>query len=727
MPSAHHSRPPTPPWPSIPSGGGVGGPADLPCCPRTATHRLQATSAVASPPLHRFTTASPPDPCGRHSAPPCEGGKNMEEMGGSRRDGGGSRLRADGKEMRVDSSCPGYGGQLAVTVNAESVVASSISQQSYSYCYLGSSSFSSVAASPMPPTQERPTTEILQTTSARLSSYLTSSLAVATTPSTSSPPTSTPTTTPNSTTTSDNSPPPESFAPYPSRTTQQPASNFPPPPTTTFSRCLPVTLNYAFYRGYNQSGDSTHPQQHSSAQKDAHGNPMYVFYQKHDEEGRSRRGGDTGAGGETDRGRYVMEVCRKREGGEVGRMFDNVGNGGGRSEGELCVNMFDGYDSNHKSNHSRGYSCRTYGTTSNGTSVRNVTTRCGRSDNVVMDSMDNSSRSHGSLNHHLLSACSAAASFHLPGATSVLQSSLFSVAQDTSTRSSQHDHLNGFHPHHAPPPPHNPIYQRPSRSPQGEETEGGCRMSSDAGKVFKDRQSVLRHGDGRGESVVYEQCCSASTVASLSAATPSDLAVTSLYSSPAVSSADSAAGEAYNYLKHRVYEQVSKKHHVTVICYNFALFGRRCIQRLVTEKDISDNSTIKCSEFEFAKISAGLAVFLARYLIHEDDIIAVLCTTLAYLQSLDTPSLQPLLRQMIMWFDSCNVIFFLAFLAHVFVLDDTIPLKCWGQRLSEGVAKGSNVNKCVRNLLKLRKYRLDVELETYQERYSALLCQRIVG
>uniref|UniRef100_A0A0G4FKK3 Uncharacterized protein n=1 Tax=Chromera velia CCMP2878 TaxID=1169474 RepID=A0A0G4FKK3_9ALVE len=70
---------------------------------------------------------------------------------------------------------------------------------------------------------------------------------------------------------------------------------------------------------------------------------------------------------------------------------------------------------------------------------------------------------------------------------------------------------------------------------------------------------------------------------------------------------------------------------------------------------------------------------------------------------------KPLLRQMVSWFDVCNVAFFLAFLAHVYLLDDMIPLRYWGEVLSEGIAKGTNVNKCVRNLLKIRKYRLEID------------------
>eukprot|EP00922_Rhytidocystis_sp_ex-Travisia-forbesii_P055875 GHVS01082726.1.p1 GENE.GHVS01082726.1~~GHVS01082726.1.p1 ORF type:complete len:586 (+),score=91.40 GHVS01082726.1:276-2033(+) len=135
----------------------------------------------------------------------------------------------------------------------------------------------------------------------------------------------------------------------------------------------------------------------------------------------------------------------------------------------------------------------------------------------------------------------------------------------------------------------------------------------------------------------------------------------------------------------------------------------------------SENKSTKPStRLSLSKAAALLIAFLARYRLHEDDIVAVLCTAYSYLQSMDTPTLQPLVRQMVLWFYPSNILYFLAFLAHIHVLDDTIPLKCWGQRLSEGVAKGSNVNKCVRNLLRMMKYRLEVDLESYGQSYRSL-------
>jgi hypothetical protein len=54
-----------------------------------------------------------------------------------------------------------------------------------------------------------------------------------------------------------------------------------------------------------------------------------------------------------------------------------------------------------------------------------------------------------------------------------------------------------------------------------------------------------------------------------------------------------------------------------------------------------------------------------------------------------------------------NVIYCVAFLSHVWLLDDALPLSEW-HNLSEGVVKGVNLNKCVRNCLRILKYRLFV-------------------
>merc|ERR1719287_81973 len=62
---------------------------------------------------------------------------------------------------------------------------------------------------------------------------------------------------------------------------------------------------------------------------------------------------------------------------------------------------------------------------------------------------------------------------------------------------------------------------------------------------------------------------------------------------------------------------------------------------------------------------------------------------------------------MVSWFDAPNVIFCIAFLAHVWLFDDSLPLKEW-HSLTEGVVRGVNLNKCVRNLLRILKYRLFV-------------------
>merc|ERR1740130_2355094 len=67
----------------------------------------------------------------------------------------------------------------------------------------------------------------------------------------------------------------------------------------------------------------------------------------------------------------------------------------------------------------------------------------------------------------------------------------------------------------------------------------------------------------------------------------------------------------------------------------------------------------------------------------------------------------PLLEQMIVWFDVPNVVYCITFLAHVWLLDDPLPLTDW-HAVAEGVVKGVNLNKCVRNCLRILKYRLFV-------------------
>jgi hypothetical protein len=67
----------------------------------------------------------------------------------------------------------------------------------------------------------------------------------------------------------------------------------------------------------------------------------------------------------------------------------------------------------------------------------------------------------------------------------------------------------------------------------------------------------------------------------------------------------------------------------------------------------------------------------------------------------------PLLEQMVEWFAVENVVYCVAFLANVWLDDDALPLKAWHQ-ICEGNVTGVNLNKCVRNILRILKYRLFV-------------------
>jgi hypothetical protein len=92
---------------------------------------------------------------------------------------------------------------------------------------------------------------------------------------------------------------------------------------------------------------------------------------------------------------------------------------------------------------------------------------------------------------------------------------------------------------------------------------------------------------------------------------------------------------------------------------------------------------------------------------HPQDLTSFFALVLVYLRQMKNKSALPLLEQMIVWFDVSNVIYCVAFLSHVWLLDDALPLAEW-HNISEGVVKGVNLNKCVRNCLRILKYRLFV-------------------
>jgi hypothetical protein len=92
---------------------------------------------------------------------------------------------------------------------------------------------------------------------------------------------------------------------------------------------------------------------------------------------------------------------------------------------------------------------------------------------------------------------------------------------------------------------------------------------------------------------------------------------------------------------------------------------------------------------------------------HPSDLTSLFALVLLYLRQMKRKTLLPLLEQMIVWFDVCNVLYCVAFLAHVWLLDDSLPLSKW-HGLAEGVVKGVNLNKCVRNCLRILKHQLYV-------------------
>jgi hypothetical protein len=90
---------------------------------------------------------------------------------------------------------------------------------------------------------------------------------------------------------------------------------------------------------------------------------------------------------------------------------------------------------------------------------------------------------------------------------------------------------------------------------------------------------------------------------------------------------------------------------------------------------------------------------------HPQDLTSLFVLTLVYLRQMKSRSALPLLEQMIAWFDVSNCVYCIAFLAHVWLFDEALPLQDW-HGIAEGVVKGVNLNKCVRNCLRILKYRL---------------------
>merc|ERR1719421_1190941 len=123
---------------------------------------------------------------------------------------------------------------------------------------------------------------------------------------------------------------------------------------------------------------------------------------------------------------------------------------------------------------------------------------------------------------------------------------------------------------------------------------------------------------------------------------------------------------------------------------------------------------------------------------HPQDLTSLFVLILVYLRQMRSRSALPLLEQMIVWFDVPNVVYCVAFLAHVWLFDEALPLQDW-HAIAEGVVKGVNLNKCVRNCLRILKYRLFVnqtqsraamltleyaDQNRYGESHEALLLQK---
>eukprot|EP00922_Rhytidocystis_sp_ex-Travisia-forbesii_P012478 GHVS01018804.1.p1 GENE.GHVS01018804.1~~GHVS01018804.1.p1 ORF type:complete len:674 (+),score=175.47 GHVS01018804.1:515-2536(+) len=150
--------------------------------------------------------------------------------------------------------------------------------------------------------------------------------------------------------------------------------------------------------------------------------------------------------------------------------------------------------------------------------------------------------------------------------------------------------------------------------------------------------------------------------------------------------ADNNTVEAMAFLKYKIGHMSPT---LVLVCFNFAemcwdrfrnmdILGAVELMPAPTGlSSMSENTNVNSkpsTRLALSKAAALLIAFLARYRLHEDDIVAVLCTAYSYLQAMDTPTLQPLVRQMVLWFYPSNILYFLAFLAHIHVLDDTSRL-----------------------------------------------------
>jgi hypothetical protein len=125
------------------------------------------------------------------------------------------------------------------------------------------------------------------------------------------------------------------------------------------------------------------------------------------------------------------------------------------------------------------------------------------------------------------------------------------------------------------------------------------------------------------------------------------------------------------------------------------------------------------AEYDFVRPVTAMCKFLHMYL-PEDDVLSIVTGTLVFLRRLNTQKNRGLMGQMLVWFDVSNCLFFLGFLAQAWLLDTCVSLKQWSH-ISEGICQRENMGKCVRNLLKIKSYRLFMSPEDFSACHSALV------
>mmetsp|Transcript_8205 Transcript_8205/g.17926 ORF Transcript_8205/g.17926 Transcript_8205/m.17926 type:complete len:310 (+) Transcript_8205:1-930(+) len=125
------------------------------------------------------------------------------------------------------------------------------------------------------------------------------------------------------------------------------------------------------------------------------------------------------------------------------------------------------------------------------------------------------------------------------------------------------------------------------------------------------------------------------------------------------------------------------------------------------------------AEYDFVRPMTAMCKFLHMYL-PEDDVLSIVTGTLVFLRRLNIQKSRGLIGQMLVWFDVSNCLFFLGFLAQAWLLDTCVSLKQWSH-ISEGICQRENMGKCVRNLLKIKSYRLYIAPDEFSACRSALL------